>query len=152
MWVQSLVWEDPLEKGMLSHSSILAWRIPWTEEPGGIQFMGSQRVGKDWNNLGCMHALLGFNHQGADSNLNGLNIKKHTPGYIRVKLLTTKDQINLFKREKKIVITYKGTTFRLTSNFLKEKMNDMIAQRNIGSQKTMKWCLWCADSKELPTF
>lgn len=99
-----------------------------------------------------MHALLGFNHQGADSNLNGLNIKKHTPGYIRVKLLTTKDQINLFKREKKIVITYKGTTFRLTSNFLKEKMNDMIAQRNSGSQKTMKWCLWCADSKELPTF
>ena len=47
MWVQSLVWEDPLEKGMVSHSSILAWRIPWTEEPGGIQFMGSQRVGKD---------------------------------------------------------------------------------------------------------
>ena len=109
---------------MVSHSSILAWRIPWTEEPGGIQFMGSQRVGKDWSNLGCMHAFLGFNHQGTDSNLNGLNIKKHTPGYIRVKLLTTKDQINLFKREKKIVITYKGTTFRLTSNFLKEKMNE----------------------------
>ena len=36
-WVQSLGWEDPLEKGMVSHSSILAWRIPWTEEPGGLQ-------------------------------------------------------------------------------------------------------------------
>ena len=39
--------EDPLEKGMLTHSNILAWRIPWTEEPGGLQFMQSQRVGHD---------------------------------------------------------------------------------------------------------
>ena len=43
--VESLDWDDPLEKGMATHSSILAWRIPWTEEPGGLQFMGSQRVG-----------------------------------------------------------------------------------------------------------
>ena len=41
-WVQSLGWEDPLEKGKAPHSSVLAWRIPWTEEPGGLQFMGSQ--------------------------------------------------------------------------------------------------------------
>ena len=45
--VRSLGWEDPLEKGMATHSSILAWRIPWLEEPGGLQFMGSQRVGHD---------------------------------------------------------------------------------------------------------
>ena len=48
MWktrVQSLGWEDCLEKGMATHSSILAWRIPWTEEPGGLQPLGSQRVG-----------------------------------------------------------------------------------------------------------
>ena len=43
--VQSLGWEDPLEKGMSTHSSILAWRIPWTEEPGGLQSMELQRVG-----------------------------------------------------------------------------------------------------------
>ena len=43
-WVQSVGWEDPLEKGMTTHSSILAWRIPWTEEPGGLQSMESQRV------------------------------------------------------------------------------------------------------------
>ena len=43
-WVQLLDWEDPLEEGMAIHSSILAWRIPWTEEPGGLQSMGSQRV------------------------------------------------------------------------------------------------------------
>ena len=42
--VQSLGQEDPLEKGMATHSSILAWRIPWTEEPGGLQSMGLQRV------------------------------------------------------------------------------------------------------------
>ena len=41
-WVRSLGWEDPLEKGMATHSSILAWRIPWTEEPGRPQFMESQ--------------------------------------------------------------------------------------------------------------
>ena len=43
-WVRSLDWEDPLEKEMTSCSSILAWRIQWTEEPGGLQSMGSQRV------------------------------------------------------------------------------------------------------------
>ena len=47
-WVQSLDPEDPLEKKMATHSSILAWRIPWTEEPGGLQSVGSQRVGHDW--------------------------------------------------------------------------------------------------------
>ena len=45
--VQSLGWEDPLEEEMATHSSILAWKIPWTEEPGGLQSMGSQRVGHD---------------------------------------------------------------------------------------------------------
>ena len=44
-WVQSLGWEDPLEKGMATHFSILAWRIPWTEDPGRLQSMGFQRVG-----------------------------------------------------------------------------------------------------------
>ena len=47
IWVPSLVWEDHLEKGMATYSSILAWRIPWTEEPGGLQYMGLQRVGHD---------------------------------------------------------------------------------------------------------
>ena len=50
MWqtqVQSLGQEDPLEKGMATQSSILAWRTPWTEEPGGLQFMGLQTVGHD---------------------------------------------------------------------------------------------------------
>ena len=46
-WVQSLGSKDPLEKGMATQSSTLAWRIPWTEEPGGLQSMGSQRVGHD---------------------------------------------------------------------------------------------------------
>ena len=46
-WVQSLGWEDPLEKGTATHSGILAWRIPWTEEPGRLQSMGLQRVGHD---------------------------------------------------------------------------------------------------------
>ena len=46
-WVQSLNWEDPLEKGMATHSSIIAWRIPWTEEPVWLQSTGLYRVGHD---------------------------------------------------------------------------------------------------------
>ena len=47
MWVLLLGWEDPLEKEMAIHSSVLTWEILWTEEPGGLQSMGPQRVGKD---------------------------------------------------------------------------------------------------------
>ena len=46
-WVQFLGQEDPLEEKIAAHSSILAWKIPWTEEPSGLQFMGLQRVGHD---------------------------------------------------------------------------------------------------------
>ena len=51
--VWPLSWEDPLEKEMTTHTNILAWKIPWTEEPGGLQIMGCQRVGYNW---ACMHA------------------------------------------------------------------------------------------------
>ena len=47
-WIWSLDREDPMEKGMATHFSILAWRIPWSEEPGGLQSKGSQRVKQDW--------------------------------------------------------------------------------------------------------
>ena len=47
-WVRSLGWEDPLEKEMETHSSILVWKISWQEEPGGLQSMGSKRVGHNW--------------------------------------------------------------------------------------------------------
>ena len=47
-WVQSLGWEGPLEEGMATHSNILAWKVPWTKETGGLRSMGSQRVGHDW--------------------------------------------------------------------------------------------------------
>ena len=54
--VQSLGQEDPLEKGMATRSSILAWRIPWTEETGRLKSMGTQRVGHDWSHLARAHA------------------------------------------------------------------------------------------------
>ena len=47
-WVRSMSWEDPLEKEMATHFSILAWSIPWTEEPGRLQSMGLQKAGHDW--------------------------------------------------------------------------------------------------------
>ena len=54
--VWSLGQENPLEKGMATHSTILAWRIPWTEEPGRLQFIGSQKVRHNWSDLVCAHA------------------------------------------------------------------------------------------------
>ena len=53
MQFQPLDWEDPLEMEMATHSNILAWKVPWTEEPGGLQSMGSQRIGHD---LACTHS------------------------------------------------------------------------------------------------
>ena len=57
-WVWSLDWEDPLEEGMATHSSILAWRIPWTEEPGAPWPTGSQKVGHNWSYLACTRACV----------------------------------------------------------------------------------------------
>ena len=52
-WAPSLGWEDPLEKGKATHPSILAWRIPWTEDPGGLQFMGS--AAQSWTRPSDFH-------------------------------------------------------------------------------------------------
>ena len=60
MWVQSLDQEDPLKKEMAAHSSIVAWEIPWTEEPGGLRSMGSQGVRHD---LAAEHTML-LSYQG----------------------------------------------------------------------------------------
>ena len=56
MWVGSLGWEDPLEEGRATRSSILSWRIPWTEKPGKLQSIESQRVGHHWSNL-ALHSM-----------------------------------------------------------------------------------------------
>ena len=58
MQVQSLGWEDPLEKGMATHSSVLAWKVPWTEDSGRLQSMGSQRVQDVWRDWAHMLAML----------------------------------------------------------------------------------------------
>ena len=57
MWVQTLGLEDPLEEGMATHSSILAWRIKWTKEPGGLEVIGSQRDGHDSSDSARTHTL-----------------------------------------------------------------------------------------------
>ena len=62
-WVWSLGWEDPLEKGMATHSSILAWRIPWTEGPGRLQSMGSQSVRHNWPTFTSLHIQKLFSRQ-----------------------------------------------------------------------------------------
>ena len=58
MRVRCLGWDDPLEKEIATHFSTLAWRIPWTEEPGGLQPIGSQRVGRDSSDLAITHSFM----------------------------------------------------------------------------------------------
>ena len=81
--VQSLGHEDPLEKEMATHSSILAWKIPWTEEPGGLQSMGLQRVGHDrvtsrilhWNETGRLLGPAGWKGQPCSDWLRGRSVE-----------------------------------------------------------------------------
>ena len=56
--VRSLDWKDPLEEEMATHPTLLTWRIPWTEEPGGLESVGLQRVGHNWSYLANMHKTL----------------------------------------------------------------------------------------------
>ena len=76
MWetrVRFLGWEDPLKKEMTTHSSILAWRIPWTEDPGRLQSMGLQRVGHDWvTSLHSLILLFQLSHLGKICYLNSI--------------------------------------------------------------------------------
>ena len=65
--VWSLGWEDPLEKEMATHANIIAWRIPWTEDPGGLQSMGLQRVGHD------LSEHFHFSFQGCQYSVNNLS-------------------------------------------------------------------------------
>ena len=72
-WVRSLGWEDPLEKEMAIHSSTIAWKIPWTQEPGRLQSMGSQRVRHDWATSLTYERQL--EHEGHMSGLQGVCLK-----------------------------------------------------------------------------
>ena len=67
-WVQSLDLEDPLEKGMATHSSIRAWRIPWAENPGRLRSMGSQRIGHAWATNTHPHSYTYYNCSGREQN------------------------------------------------------------------------------------
>ena len=89
MQVQSSDWEDPLEEGMATHSSVLAWRIPWTEEPGGLQSMELQRVRRDWSNLARMHVF---------SFLLGLYLGVELLGLVVTLCLTFKGTARLFSK------------------------------------------------------
>ena len=86
-WVWSLGWEDPLEKGMATHSSILAWRIPWTEGPGRLQSMGSQSVRHDWLSFTSLHIQKLFSRQ-KYSHLNSCHL--HYIPYTNIRGLRNK--------------------------------------------------------------
>ena len=78
MQFRSLGWEDPLEEGMATQSSILDWRIPWTEEPGGLQSTGLQRVRCDWS----MHACINHTHTSnkEHTSASDCQVLKFSPG------------------------------------------------------------------------
>ena len=87
--VWSIGWEDPLEKGMATHSSLLAWRIPWTEEPGGLQSMGLQRVRHDL----AINTLLGYNWHRVK--LSSARVLTHVPSCVT----TTQSRTDVYHPE-----------------------------------------------------
>ena len=89
-WVWFLGWVDPLEKGMATHSSILAWRIPWTEDPGGIQSMELQRVEHDWVTNTHTHIQYNFSKVFKVSNLYSQLNWNVWIGFLRIKFVFSK--------------------------------------------------------------
>ena len=87
--VRSLGWEDPLEKEMATHSSILAWRISWIEEPGGLQSMGLQRVGHDW--VTSLHFCMKYLMHGISNFLEEISSLSHSIVFLYFFVLNTKE-------------------------------------------------------------
>ena len=93
--VWSLGQEDPLEEGKTTYSSILAWRIPWTEEPGGLQSIGSQRVEHDWRDLEYTHATL----------TTVYFVNCHRTSLFHISILDLSDQLVILSHQKYVIFS-----------------------------------------------
>ena len=123
-WVQSLGWEHPLEKEMATHSSVLAWRIPGTGEPGELPSMGSHRVGHDWSDLAAAAVMLGFAIQQHESVICCCSVAKScltlcdtmdcsTPGFSVLHCLQEFAQIHVHWISHNFIYIYIPTLLRL---------------------------------------
>ena len=111
--VQSLVWEDSLEKGMFTHSSILNWRIPWIEEARGLQSMGSQRVGHNWATLARdiisnVHLKIDFNFK---QHRNYTFHDSHISVYILNCWLWTINILEIIKHEESPLLEFENSKY-----------------------------------------
>ena len=110
-WVRSLGWEDPLEKEMANHSRTLAWKTPWTKEPGRLQSMRLQRVGHDWAT--SLHFHVPYNFLGSVSSFTLLCIWRI------LKLLTTFHFLHLCVKWFAVTSGVLGLLDKLTQNVIK---------------------------------
>ena len=140
-WVQSLGWEDTLEKGMAIHSSILAWEIPWTEEPGGLQSMGLQRVRHDW----ATHTLTkikkkkskGRNNIAKLNKYNCDNDAKRIPGSPKLRLLCIRGKEKGYPNCLRDLLMLRESSGKATTNTVKRQgKKDMhLVKRHASSLK-----------------
>ena len=114
--VQSLDWEDLLEKEMATHSSILAWKIPWMEEPGRLQFMGPQRVGHDWA-TSLTHSLRIWNTD-ADSKTD---MKRVLSTILSWKVLPAFNQIRLNFNQELMSSQNVSNSFNFTASLVAQR-------------------------------
>ena len=130
-WVQSLGWEDPMENGMVIHSSILAWRILWTEELGGLQSIGSRRVKHNW----ATNAFTFF--QCVYFNWKLLIYPTYSPG------------ISLEGMMLKLKLQYFGHLMRRVDSLEKTLMLGGIGGRRRGGWQRMRWLDGITDSMDM---
>ena len=146
-WVRSLGWEDSLEKGMATYSNILPWRIPWTEESGGLQSMGFQRVGHDWvtDTFSFSETKSTLRHNlSCQINKNNFNKPVGEQALLHVAVRSENSSVPM-RRGVTVLRAHMHLPFDLTVLLLEIYPADMLPQMQNKCRKFFYCCVICND-------
>ena len=132
--------EDPLEEGMATHSSVLAWRIPWMEDSGGLQSVGSQRIRNNWRNFTCMHVFTRYWRWSKTTDC----ITALTEIFSQLLSLATQHLRTLLS------LTPSGTTIQFLSCAAQKCVQFLPNRPCFPSGRQPPFSLWCGNSSDCP--